>query len=116
MEPWCKLDPDRVGTAAHKLRLQELLQEITRREFPNVKLEVDRQLAACREKLDRLGVDRESTEQQRKYLQDMAIEFQKITDCAVDAFYSRNDVFNKIPELRLATLAVNRNDKFSDDV
>jgi hypothetical protein len=56
--PWSALAKDRVGVSALKERLQELLVEITRREFPKVKQEIDRQLTACKKSLAALGPDR----------------------------------------------------------
>lgn len=114
--PWSTLDKDRVGVSALKERLQELLVEITRREFPKLKSQIDQQLATCRGKLAALGPDRTSPEQQQRYLQEIAIEYQKLTDYAVDAHYARNQVFEEIPALRLPTLIVDRNDKYAEAI
>jgi Dynamin central region/Dynamin family len=115
-EPWAKLDRDRVGTKALQGRLQDLLIDITRREFPKVQTQIVQQLSSCRKRLEALGADRQSTDQQRRYLLEMSREFQDITNSALDAYYSRHVVFANSPELRLATLCVDRNDKFSDEV
>jgi len=45
--PWSALDKSRVGIPALQDRLRELLVDITRREFPNVKYEIDRRLSDC---------------------------------------------------------------------
>jgi hypothetical protein len=115
-EPWAKLDRDRVGTPALQGRLQDLLIDITRREFPNVQAQIVQQLSSCRKRLEALGADRQSTDQQRRYLLEMSREFQDITNFALDAYYSRHVIFSNSPELRLATLCVDRNDKFSDEI
>jgi Dynamin central region/Dynamin family len=115
-EPWAKLDRDRVGTAALQGRLHDLLIDITRREFPKVQAQIVQQLSSCRKRLEALGADRQSTDQQRRYLLEMSSEFQDITNYALDAYYSRHVIFSNSPELRLATLCVDRNDKFSDEV
>lgn len=115
-EPWAKLDRDRVGTPALQGRLQDLLIDITRREYPKVQAQIVQQLSSCRKRLEALGADRQSTDQQRRYLLDMSREFQDITNFALDAYYSRHVIFSNSPELRLATLCVDRNDKFSDEV
>ena len=115
-EPWAKLDRDRVGTPALQGRLQDLLVDITRREFPKVQAQIVQQLSSCRKRLEALGADRQSTDQQRRYLLEMSREFQDITNFALDAYYSRHVIFSNSPELRLATLCVDRNDKFSDEV
>ena len=43
--PWSALDKRRVGIPALHDRLRELLVDITHREFPNVKYEIDRKLS-----------------------------------------------------------------------
>lgn len=116
MEPWSRLDRDRVGTPALQRRLQELLVSITRREFPKVQGQVVQQLSSCRKRLESLGVDRESTDQQRRFLLEMSREFQDIANFALDAYYSRNQIFKNMPELRLATLAVDRMERFSKEI
>jgi hypothetical protein len=113
---WATVDKDRVGVSALKERLQELLADITRREFPKVKLQIDRQLMQCKENLDKLGPDRESAEQQRQYLQHMAVEAQKLADYAIDAYYARHKAFDEVPEFRLSTLIVAHNDKYAKDI
>jgi hypothetical protein len=115
-EPWAKLDRDRVGTTALQSRLQDLLIDITRREFPKVQAQIVQQLSSCRKRLEALGADRQTTDQQRRYLLEMSREFQDITSFALDAYYSRHTIFSNNPELRLATLCVDRNDQFSDEV
>jgi hypothetical protein len=116
MEPWSRLDRDRVGTPALQRRLQELLVSITRREFPKVQAQIVQQLSSCRKRLEGLGADRESTDQQRRFLLEMSREFQDIASYGLDAYYSRHSAFGDTPELRLATLAVDRMELYSKDV
>jgi len=115
-EPWSRLDRDRVGTLALEKRLQELLVSITRREFPKVQAQISQQLLNCQWLLDGLGVDRESADQQRRFLLEISQKFQDVTNCALDAYYSRHEVFGTIPELRLATLAVERMERYADEI
>jgi hypothetical protein len=115
-EPWSRLDHDRVGTPALQRRLQELLVSITRREFPKVQAQIIQQLSSCRKSLDGLGADRESTDQQRRFLLELSQKFQDVTNCALDAYYSRHTVFANVPELRLATLAVERMERYAKDI
>ena len=114
--PWSVLDKRRVGINALQDRLRELLVDITRREFPNVKHEIDRRLSNCEQKLKTLGPARETNEQQRTFLLDLATKFQEITSHALDAYYSRSSLFNNNSSLRLATRIVNLNEAFSDNV
>ena len=115
-EPWSRLDRDRVGTPALEKRLQELLVSITRREFPKVQAQIAQQLLSCQRRLDGLGVDRESVDQQRRFLLEISQKFQDVTNCALDAYYSRHEVFGTIPELRLATLAVERMERYAEEI
>ncbi|KAL8902671.1 MAG: hypothetical protein Q9207_004473 [Kuettlingeria erythrocarpa] len=115
-EPWNKLDKDRVGIEALQRRLKEILTEMVRREFPNVKADINKRLSACQGSLGKLGPSRETTEQQQKYLLDLASRFQRLTSWALEARYGSDDVFETRPALRLATDIVNRNAVFSDDV
>jgi hypothetical protein len=115
-EPWSRLDRDRVGTPALQRRLQELLVSITRREFPKVQAQIFQRLSTSRKHLEDLGADRESADQQRRFLLEMSHNFQDVANCALDAYYSRHTVFGSIPELRVATLAVERMERFAKDI
>lgn len=114
--PWSRLEKDRSGTPALQRRLQQLLVDITRREFPKVQAEIGKQLNTCRRQLGDLGAARESADQQRRYLLEISGQFQAIVNSALDAYYSREKAFSEFPELRLATLAVDRMDRFSEDI
>ncbi|KAL8718451.1 MAG: hypothetical protein Q9225_004417 [Loekoesia sp. 1 TL-2023] len=115
-EPWNKLEKDRVGVDALQLRLKEILTEMVRREFPNVKADINKRLKECRGSLNRLGPRRETREQQQKYLLDLAARFQRLTTWALEARYGSDDAFEERLNLRLATLVVNRNAVFSHDM
>jgi hypothetical protein len=114
--PWSRLDRERVGTPALQRRLQELLVGITRREFPKVQTQIVQQLSSCRKRLEGLGADRETSDQQRRFLLEISQKFQDVTTCALDAYYSRHTVLGSIPELRLATLAVERMECYAKDM
>ncbi|KAL8791488.1 MAG: hypothetical protein Q9213_000105 [Squamulea squamosa] len=113
---WSKLDRTRVGVASLRLRLIDLLTEIVRKEFNNVRADVIRNLKASEKKLKALGPCRETKDQQQKYLLDLATQFQVITTQALEANYGYDDIFDSKPALRIATAVVNRHDVFSDDV
>ncbi|KAL9049644.1 MAG: hypothetical protein Q9206_005424 [Seirophora lacunosa] len=114
--PWCTVDKDRVGTDSLRLRLVELLTEIVRKEFNNVRTDVNQALKTSEKKLEALGPSRETKEQQRRYLQTLATRFQAMTAWAIEAQYGSDDAFDLNYGLRLATEVVNRNRSFSDDV
>jgi len=115
-QPWSRLSRDRVGTQALQQRLQDLLVDITRREFPKVQSQILKKLADCRRQIEGLGVERQSPEQQRRYLLKLSNGFQKMADSALDAYYSREKAFSNHDQLRLATLAADLMDRFSEDV
>ncbi|KGO67535.1 Dynamin [Penicillium italicum] len=113
--PWNRLSKDNYGIEALRTRLQALLASNVRREFPSVRSEVSKRLKECKKDLESLGEERESPEQQRKYLLDIASKFQRITENALQTNYGSQDAFDEEPGLRLATLVANRNAQFSDD-
>lgn len=113
---WSSLSKDRVGIRALQQRLQEVLGGMLREEMPKVKLQVNQRLQACQQKLAKLGSERQTPEQQRSYLQQMAVNFQRLTGFALDTYYGCDDVFRQLPELRLPTMIVNRSDTFSEEI
>lgn len=115
-QPWSSLGKDRVGISALYPRLRDLLSKITRREFPMVIREIANKLTACEEELSSLGPSRETPEQQRRYLLDIAVKFQEVTSHALDAHYGRSIHLKEDKFLRLATIIVDFNTVFSEDV
>lgn len=116
VSPWKKLAQDRVGVAALQTRLVDILTELIRREFPNVRSDINKRLKGCRQQLEALGPHRETKDQQYKYLLDTATRFQSMTSLALKAHYGGDDLFDDSPGLRLATAVVRRNAIFAEDV
>ena len=116
MDPWSSLDKDRVGISTLSPRLRDLLGRITRREFPTVVREVNSRLLTCEEELHDLGPSRQTPEQQRRYLLGIATRFQEITTYALEAQYGRHQFLKDDKDLRLATLIVDFNSAFSEDL
>ncbi len=114
--PWAGLSKDQVGIFAFKARLRELLVDLTRKVFLVVKLELNKKFVISQQELSSLGASRETTEDQRRYLQKLASTFTKITESALDARYSRYDLFNEHPDLRLATIVRHLSDQFAEHV
>ena len=114
--PWSRLEASRTGIPALQTYLQTLLVDITRREFPKVQTQMMKNLNEARHKLKGLGANRQSTDQQRRYLLDLSTAFQSLVNSALDAYYSRDRAFTEHRELRLATLAFDQMTKFSDGV
>ena len=115
-KPWSSLDKNRVGISALSARLRDLLTAITRREFATVVREIGGRLAACEEDLRSFGPSRETPEQQRRYILDIATMFQEITKRSLEAQYGSHQCLKDDKTLRLATLIVDFNSEFSEDV
>jgi hypothetical protein len=81
-----------------------------------VKADINRRLKDCKRQLNELGPSREGRDHQHRYLLDMAMCYQSLTSLALKAQYGGADIFDGSPSLKLATVVVNRNVVFSDDV
>ncbi len=81
-----------------------------------VKADINRRLKDCKRQLNELGPSREGRDHQHRYLLDMAMRYQSLTSLALKAQYGGADIFDGSPSLKLATVVVNRNVVFSDDV
>ncbi|KAL2828001.1 P-loop containing nucleoside triphosphate hydrolase protein [Aspergillus cavernicola] len=114
--PWDSVDPQKFGIQALKTRLQELLTSTVRREFLSVRNEVGCKLKDAKNAIRALGGEREEPGQQRTYLLEVVTYFQQITQNALTTNYGTSDDFDRYPELRLATLVVNRESEFGEDM
>ncbi|KAG5915445.1 hypothetical protein E4U53_004481, partial [Claviceps sorghi] len=114
-EPWCRLPRDRVGVAALRERLQELLGHITDRAFPKLRAEARRMLAECKEALARLGAARHTAQQQQVFLSGLAARFQTVVRGALEAKYASLPEMEDDDSLRLITNVVNLTAGFSCD-
>lgn len=114
-EPWSGLPKDRLGVQALKVRLGELLGEITRREFPGLRKDVSKRLTECQRELKGLGPARQTEQDQRLFLSAMARHLQQLVQAALEAHYSNHSAFDEKDELRLITHVLNLTEVFSDD-
>jgi len=73
-------------------------------------------LKDCKTALGSLGAKRETPEEQRRYLLDVAMHFQRITTLALDVKYGSDDIFDQDSKLRLPTTVQNRSETFSNDI
>lgn len=111
-EPWCAISEERAGITALKTRLNKLLVDVTRQNFQAVAVDVRKGIREGKEKLDMLGSARQTAEEQRTYLVQIASAFQTIATKAVDGYYLRDSCFKK-REYRLATTIAELNSEFS---
>jgi GTPase SAR1 family protein len=114
-EPWSGLPEERVGVQALKVRLGELLGLITRREFPGLRKDVNKQLTDCQRELDGLGLARQTEQQQRLFLSAMSREFERVLQGSLNAQYYSHSLFDEKQELKLMTHVVNLTEQFRCD-
>jgi hypothetical protein len=112
-EPWNTLPRERVGVNALKKRLAELLGHIARREFPRLRKDIDKMLDDARMELDCLGTPRQSENQQRIFLSQMASNFQNLVRASLQAEYASHSGFDESADLRLITHVINLAETFS---
>ncbi|KAH5253821.1 hypothetical protein HBI71_143110 [Parastagonospora nodorum] len=111
--PWNSLDKEKLGVQALRVRLQAILEDHIRREFPKVRSELSQKLKIAEKDLRQLGPKRQMREEQFQYVVDVAIRFQTLVSDALQAGYSRAEIFGSNPTLRLATQAINRGEIFA---
>ncbi|KAH0595313.1 hypothetical protein MHUMG1_07063 [Metarhizium humberi] len=111
-EPWCQLPSERVGIAALRERLQELLGQITDRAFPKLRTEAKKLLADCNKSLEALGFSRQTEREQQQYLCEVAARFQRTVRDGLEANYSSQSALEN-QELRLITRIINITDEFN---
>ena len=111
--PWNTLPADRLGIPALRSRIQSLLVDRTKSELPKVRGEIATKLRECHEKLLGLGDSRSSPEEQRRALGKVISRFMMLKHCGLDAYYSRDAVFQKQPQLKLVTRIREMNEAFS---
>lgn len=111
--PWNTLPIDRLGISALRVRIQTLLVDRTKAELPKLREEISSRLRESRERLKQLGQSRSSSEEQRIFLGETVSHFTMLKYCGVDAYYSRDSVFEKKSQLRLVTRIREMNEAFS---
>ncbi len=109
------LTTGRCGVGSLKTRLSDLLTDITKKELPNVRSDVLKQLSAFRGQLERLGPARTDEISQRLYLGNLSTTFQAITQDALNGSYDGNPVFTAQPSLKLITAVTKMNEAFSNE-
>ncbi|CEI68579.1 hypothetical protein FVEN_g5276 [Fusarium venenatum] len=100
--PWTRLSPDRCGIPALKVRVQQLLMNRTKSEFPKVRSELDSRRKEYEALLKSLGQSRSTEAEQRVYIGEIAARFAQITNYGLDAYYTRHRIFEN-EELKLIT-------------
>ncbi|CCF37109.1 interferon-induced GTP-binding protein Mx1 [Colletotrichum higginsianum] len=113
--PWTRLkSTKRVGVGSLSKRLRDLLRDVSKKEFKNVTAEVLRMLRENDLELERMGPSRSGPDAQRRFLGQVASDFQDAARRARDGHYSGMAMFDENPNLRLVTLIVSINEEFND--
>ncbi|KAF5578625.1 interferon-induced GTP-binding Mx [Fusarium pseudocircinatum] len=100
--PWTTLSPDRLGIPALKVRVQQLLMDRTKSEFPKVRTELGIKQRECETLLKLMGESRSTEAEQRIYLGRVAAQFVQIKNFGLDAYYTRHKIFEN-EDLKLIT-------------
>ena len=114
--PWSTCnDSTALGTDALRTLLRGLVLDISKRELPHVRSEIESRRRTCAQQLAALGSPRSSELTQRQYLVEMAVRGQDITKSALNGYYAGdNGLFQKQPALRLITKLIRLNETFAD--
>ncbi|KAF8253495.1 P-loop containing nucleoside triphosphate hydrolase protein [Wilcoxina mikolae CBS 423.85] len=112
-DPWRSLDKNRVGIQALERFLRNLLYEHVRREYPILVKELENKVFDLRQAIDDLGSPRESPEQQRSVLIEVATKFQIMARDALMGIYREE---HEDDSMRLRTNVRNLNDDFANNV
>jgi hypothetical protein len=112
-EPWRGLDRNRVGIASLERFLRDLLYEHVRKEYPILVKELEKKVADLKFEIEELGPPRETAEQQRSVLIELATSFQTM---ARDALMGLYRLQLEEDGLRLRTNIRNLNDEFAEKV
>lgn len=113
-DPWRTLDNDRVGIPALEKFLRKLLFDHIRKEYPSLVQEISTLMERCRKDLEDLGPRRESSDEQRRMLIEIATEFQSSAKNSMMGFYEMDCLTQKT--LRVRMHIQNLNEKFSENV
>lgn len=113
-DPWRTLDSDRVGIPALEKFLRKLLFDHIRKEYPSLVQEINTLMERCSKDLENLGPRRESSDEQRRMLIEIATEFQSSAKNSLMGFYEMDCLTQK--SLRVRMHIQNLNEEFSDKV
>jgi hypothetical protein len=114
-DPWRTLDKHRVGIQALETFLRDLLYEHVRKEFPKMLKELETKVTTLRSDIKALGSPRETPDQQRGVLLELANQFQlDARDSLMGLYHLSTDALDD--NLRLRNNIRNLNDSFAENV
>lgn len=110
--PWNTLRPARVGIKPLKGFLGQLLYAHIRGEFPGVVKDIKEFLRNARRELEQLGPSRQTAPDQRRYLTQVAVKYERDVSNALSGNYDSALESDSILKLRMHIR--NLNDKFAE--
>ncbi|KAG9253171.1 uncharacterized protein F5Z01DRAFT_737539 [Emericellopsis atlantica] len=112
--PWNALPDDRFGIPALRARIQGLLMSRTESEIPKVKDEIAARLKSKKQLAEAIGASHSTPEEQRALLGKVTSRFTyQSKGYALDAYYTRDTVFQEQPDLKLIPRMRELNELFS---
>lgn len=111
--PWSSV-ADHCGIPALKIRLGDLLMQISKTEFPQVKGEIEAKLRHRRAELESMGPSRGDAIAQRQFLGGLAAKFQALAQSAVGGHYESDRAFTDDEDLKLITKIIKLNESYSN--
>ena len=85
---WDSIDSSHCGVAALRVRLSTILKDQILAQLPSLVQEVEAGVCDCAERLDRLGPERDTTQQQQNYLLLVSEEYTSLMRQAVEGTYT----------------------------
>ncbi|KAL4983311.1 P-loop containing nucleoside triphosphate hydrolase protein [Aspergillus falconensis] len=113
---WGLVPADRFGIESLRQRLQETVTENARREFPMIRVDINKKLKETKASLLALGQERLNRSQQVDFLLNLVERYQEVISNALRGNYGTNDIFDKVKRFRLATTVIDRNEQFRSDM
>lgn len=113
-DPWRTLDNDRVGIPALEKFLRKLLFDHIRKEYPSLVHEINSLMERCFRDIEELGPRRETSDEQRRMLIEIATSFQSSARDSLVGNYDMDCLEQK--SLRVRMHIQNLNEKFSENV
>lgn len=114
--PFNQLPRARVGINSLLILLQSLHGDVIDREFPAIKSQIQMRVTDSKRELLLMGEERTTPEEQRRFLDIIAIKFQDICRDAMDCAYHRHDITRIGTGIRLPTAVADRKEQFGSEV
>ncbi|KAG8630500.1 hypothetical protein KVT40_002119 [Elsinoe batatas] len=114
--PWSHVTKTNVGIGSLRARLTQILDSLIRREYPQVQVEIRKELHSSRTLLDSLGSPRTTAAEQTRYLLEVSERFQTMVDHALYPRHEHSQWFEEVLSRRLSTYFVNRSERLEKDL